>query len=201
MLLEHQRGTVSSGSLTDQADTLDGLAYILPVCRQYYFQKAHSGTFHYWWRIFQIWSPEASKIEVCSWLPTSVFANKDYQIRESPKSDFACSTCSIKEMRMIKKINGWKSIDRGGLTRVNNNTYEVFHAMECEIRRYCLVSSCLTKDLWQRLYWRMNTYCFFGLWLAVPGNRAALLELIVKEWLKIRGFSVTSPWRKRWVME
>ncbi len=94
-----------------------------------------------------------------------------------------------------------ESINRGGLTRVNNNTYEVFHSMECEIRRHLsgfqlpdqgtLTEAILANEDVQ-FFWTVTSSDW------ERSSATALLELIVKEWLKIRGFSLASAWVEKY---
>ena len=89
-------------------------------------------------------------------------------------------------------------VNRGGLTRVNDLTFEAFLAMEQEVRKH------LTKDKVPRLgddvkqavidnddvqfYWSMISADW------EPESAAVLLEMAVSQWVKIRGFSFASGW-------
>ncbi len=95
-----------------------------------------------------------------------------------------------------------EAVNRGGLTRVNNATYDVFQAMELEIRKH------LTKETIPTLTDAINSSIidnddvqFF--WSIVGADweeecSATLLEMIVSQWVKIRGFSYASAWMEEY---
>lgn len=92
-----------------------------------------------------------------------------------------------------------KAIDRGGLTHVNNATFDVFFAIEHEIRSR-LFDRSVPPDLSDRVkkeiigseevqfFWSMVS----AEWEEESGD--ALLEMIVNQYVKIRGFSSASDW-------
>lgn len=89
-------------------------------------------------------------------------------------------------------------IDRGGLTRVNGLTLEVFVCMENELRSHLsqpVVHSlgtavkkgiCDNEDV--KFFWSMLSAGWD------QQSASTLLEMIVDEWVKIRGFSYASAW-------
>ena len=93
-------------------------------------------------------------------------------------------------------------INRGGLTRVNNNTFEVFVAMEYALRRH------LNVDQAPNLTDRVNSAIIENedvqfLWSILSSDwdeetGSILLEMVVSQWVKIRGFSVASAWVERY---
>lgn len=72
------------------------------------------------------------------------------------------------------------AINRGGLTKVNNDTYELFVAMEVEL---CMVQNNNVQFFW-------SIIC--SEWEEKVGH--ILLEMIISEWVTIRGFSYASAW-------
>lgn len=92
-----------------------------------------------------------------------------------------------------------KSIDRGGLTRVNNATYDVFFAIEHEIRlrlRDKSVPPDLSESIKEDIFHSEDVQFFWSMlsaeWEEESGD--VLLEMIVNQYVKIRGFSSASAW-------
>jgi len=95
------------------------------------------------------------------------------------------------------------TVDRGGLWRVSDTTYMVFQSMEEVVREHfrkanmCILSSSATKDL---LISRITTDedVQFNWCLAAAAfgetEEKILLEMIIKLWVTIRGFSFVSGW-------
>ncbi len=89
-------------------------------------------------------------------------------------------------------------VNRGGLTRVNDLTFEVFLAMEQEVRCHLTrdkiprlgdeVKQAIVKNDDVQFFWAMVS----AYWEAE--SAAVLLEMVVSQWVKIRGFSFASGW-------
>lgn len=90
-------------------------------------------------------------------------------------------------------------IDRGGLTRVNNATFDVFVAIEHELRSRLYHESVppefsdrmkkeITENEDVQFFWSMLS----TEWEEESGD--VLLEMIVNQYVKIRGFSYASAW-------
>ena len=90
------------------------------------------------------------------------------------------------------------AINRGGLTKVNNDTYELFVAMEVELRKQLALKKVpeLSEDTKQTIIQNDNVQFFWSIvckeWEGKVGD--ILLEMIVNEWVTIRGFSYASAW-------
>lgn len=94
--------------------------------------------------------------------------------------------------------NMWvNSLNRGGLTLVSNTTYELFLAMEQELRRH--VSKFHSTDIDHVSHKILNNDDVQFLWCILScdwdeSSASALIVMIVHEWIKIRGFSLASAW-------
>lgn len=98
-----------------------------------------------------------------------------------------------------------EAVDRGGLTRVNNITFELFWRMEKTLRNIMpttpmrhIPDKCVEKimsDEDVQFIWSMMSADW-----ADP-SAAALLKMIISEWMKIRGFSYTSAWVEKFKSE
>lgn len=93
-------------------------------------------------------------------------------------------------------------IDRGGLTRINDVTFQVFLAMEVELRKH-LNSQCvpnfkttITKKVLENedvtFYWSILSADWEEL------DSQALLELVVNMFITIRGFSYANAWVEKY---
>ena len=93
-------------------------------------------------------------------------------------------------------------VDRGGLTRVNDTAFQVFLAMELELRKH-LQSQCIPnfkaevrKQILENedvsFYWSILS-CDWEV-----DESQALLELVVDLFLTIRGFSYASAWMEKY---
>ena len=90
------------------------------------------------------------------------------------------------------------AVDRGGLTRVNNITFQLFLAMEDGFRSLLSAApaSCNLTKCVEGLTANEDVQCFWSL-MSVDWTESCaeiLLEMIVREWVKIRGFSLTSAY-------
>ena len=99
-----------------------------------------------------------------------------------------------------------QKIDRGGLIKVKNDTFELFIAMEHKLRAYITVLDAnndvpsfsdgvkedIALDPDVQLIWHLLS----GEW--EEESSAALLKMIISEWVKIRGFSYTSAWVEKY---
>ena len=97
------------------------------------------------------------------------------------------------------------AIDRGGLTKVSNDTYQLFVAMEIELQKQLASTEVpvLSQDTKQAMLQNDNVQFF---WSVVSGEweeevGSVLLEMIVNEWVTIRGFSFASAWIEKFKQE
>ncbi len=92
-------------------------------------------------------------------------------------------------------------IDRGGLTRVNNSTFELFVSMEHHFRKH--VCRFEAPDFEAATTAILSNEDVLFLWSIVSSDweedsATALLDMVVKEWVKIRGFSLASAWVEKY---
>ena len=93
-------------------------------------------------------------------------------------------------------------IDRGGLKRINNDTYQLFVALEMQLRKQINSQHIpqLGAESKRMLLNNDNVQFFWSIvcteWEEEIGN--ILLELIINEWVTIRGFSYTSNWMEKY---
>ena len=93
-------------------------------------------------------------------------------------------------------------IDRGGLKRVNNDTYQLFVALETQLRKQINSQHIplLGAESKQILLNNDNVQFFWSIvcteWEEEIGN--VLLEMIVNEWVTIRGFSYANNWIEKY---
>ena len=92
--------------------------------------------------------------------------------------------------------------DRGGLCHVSNDTYELFLALEKEFRKYLTGDQLqdLTAEMKQEL--KENENIQF-IWYIISADWASeissqLLNSIIAEWVKIRGFSLAVAWVEKY---
>ena len=105
-----------------------------------------------------------------------------------------------------QESNEWvEAVDRGGLTRVNNITFELFWTMEKTLRDIMSTSpvSRVPEKCIERV--KSNDDVQF-VWCLMSSDWAeasaiALLEMIITEWIKIRGFSYASAWVEKFKSE
>ena len=102
-----------------------------------------------------------------------------------------------------QESNEWvKAVDRGGLTRVNNITYELFWTMEKTLRD--IMSTTPVSRIPERCIDQVKSnddvqfvWCLMSSdWAEASAD--ALLEMIIAEWIKIRGFSYASAWVEKY---
>lgn len=93
------------------------------------------------------------------------------------------------------------SINRGGLTCVNNITYDLFVAMEIELRNHLhnfvapnieTIATSILESEDVQFYWCIVSSDWD------KRSALALLEMIVSDWVKIRGFSLASAWVEKY---
>ena len=96
-------------------------------------------------------------------------------------------------------------VDRGGLCRVNNITYELFFTMEKTLRKivHASCTPCIPADCIKSII--CNDDIQF-IWCMISsdwseGSADALLEMVVHQWTKIRGFLYASAWMERYKCE
>ena len=93
-------------------------------------------------------------------------------------------------------------INCGGLSRVNNNTFEVFVAVEYALRRHLNVDQApnLTDHVNSAIIENEDVQFLWSIlssdWDEKTGS--VLLEMVVSQWVKIRAFSVASAWVERY---
>ena len=91
--------------------------------------------------------------------------------------------------------------NRGGLTLVNNTTFEVFVAMEYELRKHIRQGG--TQDLDKITSEERDYEDVHFLWSIVSAeweeeSAAELLQMIVNHWVRILGFSYASAWLEKY---
>ena len=103
--------------------------------------------------------------------------------------------------------NQWmKAVDRGGLCTVNNITYELFVAMEKRLQELihagsipsllvCSIDSIVSDDDVQFLWSIIGAG--WGQEIASSAS-CVLLEMLISQWIKIRGFSYASAWVEKY---
>ena len=93
-------------------------------------------------------------------------------------------------------------LDRGGLTRINTNTLDVFLAMERELRKHISLDRApdLAEHVNSSIINNEDVQFFWSIVSADWDERSAavLLEMVVCQWVKIRGFSVASAWVEKY---
>ena len=92
-------------------------------------------------------------------------------------------------------------VNRGGLTLVNNTTFESFLAMEYELRKHVRQGISLNLENITSTV-RDNEDVQF-LWTMLSAeweeeSASSLLQMIVTQWVKIRGFAYASAWLERY---
>ena len=94
------------------------------------------------------------------------------------------------------------SINRGGLTRINHNTFELFLAMEHELRKHLSMSQApnLSNHLHASIVENEDVQFLWSIigadWDENCGS--VLLQMLVSQWVKIRGFSFASAWIEKY---
>ena len=97
-------------------------------------------------------------------------------------------------------------INRGGLINVNNDTYELFIAMEQKLRMHIASMEakkeipCFTEKTKEEIMMDPNVQFIWHL-LSTEWEeeiRNTLLKMIISEWVKIRGFSFASSWIEKY---
>ena len=87
---------------------------------------------------------------------------------------------------------------RGGFVHINNDTYELFLAMEKELRNHLKSADppTSTKEVKDSISQAADVQYFWYLissdW--EESSAKALLEMIINEWVTLRGFSYASAW-------
>jgi len=93
-------------------------------------------------------------------------------------------------------------IDRGGLTCVNNTTFEVFLALECELHRHLCTDKVpnIGDHVTQAIIENEDVQFLWSIlgtdWEEESG--AVLLQMVFHQWVKIRGFSFASCWVEKY---
>ena len=93
------------------------------------------------------------------------------------------------------------TVDRGGLTRVNNITFQLFLAVENGFRSLLSAApaSCNPTECAESLTANEDVQC---VWSSISmewakSSTETLLEMVVGEWVKIRRFSETSMYMEK----
>ena len=95
----------------------------------------------------------------------------------------------------------FRAIDRGGLTHVNDMTYQVFLAMELRVRQNLRCGKSLNLADIRKELCEDEDVLFY--WSMVSADwdeeeSEALLAMIVNLWVTIRGFSYASAWMEQY---
>ena len=98
-------------------------------------------------------------------------------------------------------------IDRGGLTKVTNDCYELFVAMEKELRKHLSIDKApkmADREAIKQAIIENEEVQFF--WHIISDeweeeSSVALLNMIAAEWFKIRGFSFAGAWMEKYKCE
>ena len=98
-------------------------------------------------------------------------------------------------------------IDRGGLAKVTNDCYELFVAMEKELRKHLSVDKApklTNREAIKQEIIENEVVQFF--WSIISGeweeeSSGVLLDMIAAEWLKIRRFSFAGAWMEKYKRE
>lgn len=80
-----------------------------------------------------------------------------------------------------------------GLTQVNDLTFEVFKAMELELRRHVHPDKVLNKQVQQAIVDNEDVQ-FLWTMLSADQEEARASALLVEYWIRIQGFSYASAW-------
>ena len=93
-------------------------------------------------------------------------------------------------------------IDRGGLTRINDIAFQVFLAMEVELRKH-LNSQCVPNfkmTITKKVLENEDVAFYWSILSADWEERDSqdLLELVVNMFITIRGFSYASAWVEKY---
>ena len=93
-------------------------------------------------------------------------------------------------------------IDRGGLCHVKNDVYELFLALEKELRKHISLNklSDMTPKL-KKEFKESESVQF--IWYLISADwdddsSSQILDSIVAEWVKIRGFSLAGAWVEKY---
>ena len=92
-------------------------------------------------------------------------------------------------------------INRGGLTRVNNTTFEMFVAMEYELRKH--IHQGQAPNLEHMVTSIAENEDVLFLWSLISADweessASALLQMVIRQWVKVRGFSYASAWLEKY---
>jgi len=114
-------------------------------------------------------------------------------LEKSDDDDGAAFECSEEWINLI---------DRGGLCHVSNDTYELFLALEKELRKLISPYQLLAMDEEMKLKLQQSASVEF-IWYIISADwqddsSAYLLKSIVDMWITIRGFSLTGAWMERY---
>lgn len=98
-------------------------------------------------------------------------------------------------------------IDRGGLAKVTNDCYELFVAMEKELRKHLSIDKApkmIDREAIKQAIIENEEVQFF--WHIISGeweeeSSVSLLNMIAAEWLKICGFSFAGAWMEKYKCE
>ena len=103
----------------------------------------------------------------------------------------------------VSASSAWvDEVNRGGLTKVNNTTFDLFLAMEYELRTHIRVHM-FSENISQHIIENDNVQFYWSILSADWEEECseALLEMIVSQWVKIRGFSYAGAWVERYKAE
>ena len=96
-----------------------------------------------------------------------------------------------------------RSIDRGGLKHVSDMTYMLFMSMEQVVRKHLQIGSTSQNPQREIIEKKLNNNDVFFYWCTVStkweeDTASTLLDMIVKLWITIRGFSGANRWLKKY---
>ena len=91
-------------------------------------------------------------------------------------------------------------INHGGLTQINNTTYELFVSVECELRKHLSKQVPNFDAVQQAIIRNENVHFLWSILSADWEDKtvSALLQMVISEWVKIRGFSYASCWIEKY---
>ena len=144
---------------------------------------------------------------LCSRLCTKILEEKLTKSAHPHKKDLLLCLPNLlsQEEDIDDDSSDWiRAIDRGGLTKVSNYIYQLFVTMEIELRKQLASTEVLvlSQDIKQAMLQNDSVQFFYsvdsGEWEEVG---SVLLEMIVNEWVTIRGFSFTSAWIEKFKQE
>lgn len=120
-----------------------------------------------------------------------------------------CIACMVYFIITLKGVRDYETeewtdlVDRGGLTHVDDMLFDMFVAMEMEIRRHIGTSSETSSMRDRAIHGILNNDDVKFYWSMVASGdwaetESTLLRMIVNHWVTIRGFSYTGAFMERY---